>query len=99
MSEVQQSMKIFTIISQIEQLLSESPKAKLGGGNKHTVDVDQAFDLLGDLKVTIPDDIRRANSVLIESEKMLDYARENADEMIADAEKQGKGAELCSGVL
>lgn len=90
MSEVQQSMKIFTIISQIEQFLEESPRSKLGGGNKHVVDIDKAFDLLGDLKVTIPEDIRRANSVLIEAEKTIEFAKENADEMMESAERESE---------
>jgi len=90
MSEVQQSMKIFTIISQIEQFLEESPRSKLGGGNRHVVDIDRAFDLLGDLKVTIPEDIRRANSVLIEAEKTIEFAKENAEEMVADAERESE---------
>lgn len=86
----QESLKIFGIISQIEQALEASPKPRMGGGNKRTVDIDDIFDLLGDLKVTIPEDIRRANSILIEQESMLTHAGEEADEVIAQAQLEAQ---------
>ena len=84
-----ESLRIFNIISQIEQTLEESPRPKLsGGGNRRTVDIDLLFDLLGDLKVTIPEDIRRANSVLIEADTLLEHANEEADEIVANAQQE-----------
>lgn len=81
-----QSMQIFSIISQIEQVVENSPRPKLGGNTKRTVDVDEIYDLLGDLKVTIPEDIRRANSVLIEADNIVAHAEEHANELVADAQ-------------
>ena len=81
-----QSMQIFSIISQIEQVVENSPRPKLGGNTKRMVDVDEIFDLLGDLKVTIPEDIRRANSVLIDADNIIAHAEEHANELVADAQ-------------
>ena len=55
-----QTMKIFSIINRIKQELEESPRSKFGGTNKRVVEVDRLLDLLEDLKVVIPEDIRRA---------------------------------------
>lgn len=50
-----QTMKIYSIIARIEEELEESPRTKFGGSsNKRVVEIDRLFDLLGDLKVTIP---------------------------------------------
>lgn len=81
-----QSMQIFSIISQIEQVVENSPRPKLGGNTKRTVDVDEIYDLLGDLKVTIPEDIRRANSVLIDADNIVAHAEEHANELVAEAQ-------------
>ncbi len=81
-----ESLKIFQIITRIEQTLLAAPRPKMSSGNKRTIDIDLLMDLLGDLKVTIPEDIRRANSVLIEADTILDHAGEDAQEMIERAE-------------
>lgn len=84
-------MKIYSIISKIEQILEESPKAKMAGQNKRVVDVDQLLDLLGDLKVTIPEDIRKAGGILAESRNIITDANEQADEMLEKAQKEAEG--------
>ena len=85
-----QTMKIFNIISKIEQILEESPKSKFGTTNRRTVDVDMLYDILGDLKVTIPEDIRRAGGVIAEGENILREANENADEIIDAAQHEAE---------
>lgn len=84
----QQSLRIFTIISQIEQTLESAPRPKLGGGSRRIVDVDEIYDLLGDLKVTIPEDIRRANSVLIEADTLLEHANQEAVDVVDQAQQE-----------
>lgn len=90
MSNTEQSLKIFGIIAQIEQLVETAPRPKLGGNVKRIVDVEEIFDLLGDLKVVIPEDIRRANSVLIEADTIFENANENATEMLETAKKESE---------
>ena len=80
-----QTMKIYSIISRIEQVLNDSPKYKLGGGNKKIVEVEELFDLLGDLKVTIPEDIRRASGIITEEANILSDANDQAEETINKA--------------
>ena len=89
-TENQQSLRIFTIISQIEQALESAPRPKLGGGGRRMVDVNEIFDLLGDLKVTIPEDIRRANSVLIEADTLLEHANQEAVDIVEQAQKDAE---------
>jgi cell division septum initiation protein DivIVA len=91
MSNDVQNMQIFTIIGQLEELVEKSPRPKIGGSaNKRIVSADEIMDLLGDLKVTIPEDIRRANSVIIESQTMIDNAEEHAKEVVAKAQQDSE---------
>ncbi len=91
MSNNDTAMQIFDIISQIEEAIENSPRPKLGGSqNKRTVDVDELFDLLGDLKVTIPDDIRRANSIMVEANSMIENAEDHAREIVEAAEHRAE---------
>lgn len=86
-----QSMKIYSILSHIEQVLTESPKYKLGGGNnRHVIEIDELLDLLGDLKVTIPEDIRRASGIIAQEEAILSDAREQAEEMVTQAKEEAE---------
>ena len=92
MSDNNQSMQIYDILAEIEEAIENSPKPKLGGSaNKRIVDADELFDLLGDLKVTIPEDIRRANSVLVNAQNMLDNAEEHAKELVESARNESDG--------
>lgn len=87
MSNNEQSMKVFEIIAQIEELIETSPRPKLGGGgNKRLIDADEIYDVLGDLKVTIPDDIRKANSVMQDADKITTNAEDHAKDLVDETQ-------------
>ena len=81
-------MKIFSIINRIKQELEESPRSKFGGGNKRVVEVDRLLDLLEDLKVVIPEDIRRANGIIAEADNTINDAKDQANDILDDAQKK-----------
>ncbi|MBQ6426549.1 MAG: hypothetical protein IJK14_08315 [Clostridia bacterium] len=82
-------MKIYSIISRIEDELEDSPKTKFAGqGNRRVVEIDRLFDLLDDLKVTIPEDIRRATGILAAAENTIQDAKEKADDIIAESQQE-----------
>lgn len=83
-----QTMKIYSIISSIEQELEESPRTKFGGQSRRVVEIERLYDLLGDLKVTIPEDIRRATGVLAEADNRINDAKEQAEEILAQAHEE-----------
>jgi hypothetical protein len=83
-----QTMKIFSIINRIKQELEESPRSKFGGATKRVVEVDRLLDLLEDLKVVIPEDIRRATGILSEAENTIADAKENALEIVEQAHQE-----------
>lgn len=90
MSNTQQ-MKIFEIIADIKAAIEDSPRPKLSSGNKRILDADLLFDLLGDLQVSIPEDVRRANSVLLEADNTISNAKDAAQDLLVDAQNQADG--------
>jgi len=81
-------MKIFSIINRIKQELEESPRSKFGGTSKRVVEVDRLLDLLEDLKVVIPEDIRRATGIISEADNLLADAKESAQDIVEQAHQE-----------
>ena len=82
------STKILDLLAQLELQIDESPRPKIGGNTKRIVDTEQLSDLFSDLRVTIPDEIRWAQSVLAEKEETLATARREAEEIVREAKEQ-----------
>ncbi len=83
------TMKTYSIISKIEQLLDESPKPKFNNGtDRRIVDMEELNSLLGDLKAQIPEDIRKASGIINERENTLRDAQERANEILESAQKE-----------
>lgn len=83
-----QTMKIFSIINRIKQELEESPRSKFGGTTKRVVEVERLLDLLEDLKVVIPEDIRRATGIISEADNLLADAKESAQDIVEQAHQE-----------
>lgn len=82
-------MRIYSIIEQLEETIENSPRPKIGSSaGKRIVEIDELHDILGDLKVTIPEDIRRANSVMLQAENMINNAADHARELVENAQRE-----------
>ena len=86
-----QTMKIYSILSKLEQLLDESPRPRFSNGvERRIVDVEDFNNLLEELKTQIPEDIRRASGIIHERDNTLRDAREQAKEIVESAEKEAE---------
>jgi hypothetical protein len=90
---------IFELIAKLENEIKHSPKPRISGGNKRIVDCDRMLDILGDLKVSIPDEIRQAQAVLTEKNNLLEEARNTASSLMSDARLQSERMISQEGVL
>lgn len=77
--------RIQELIVLLEEEIEQSPRQRLAGGNKRLVDCDRMLDLLGDLKVVVPEEVRQAQTVLLEQKAILRDAESQATEMLARA--------------
>ena len=79
------TIQSFEKISELEKAIDSSPAPRFSGSDRRIVDTEEMFDLLGDLKVTIPKDIRRANSILTDAENITSNAENYATELVDNA--------------
>ncbi|MBQ1893090.1 MAG: hypothetical protein II155_03180 [Clostridia bacterium] len=85
-------------INELENIIDSSPAPRFGGNtDRRIVDIDEIYNLLGDLKVTIPEDVRKADSIINNAKnitsKTESFARELEDNAQARAEALTNEAE------
>lgn len=93
------SRGLVDLIVQLEAEIEASPKPRLGGGNRRVVDCERILDLLGDIKVSIPDEIRQAAAVLAEKESIIASAQTQAAALLANARVKGERLVSREGVI
>ncbi len=78
---------ITSMISRIQEAIDGSPIPKFGSAERRIVNANQLQDMLVELKTSLPENVRKANSVLLEANKMIEEAEEHAKSVVADAEQ------------
>lgn len=69
-------------INELEDMIETSPVPRFGGNaDRRIIDVEEVFNLLGDLKVTIPEDVRKADSIIADSRRIMEKAESYASEV------------------
>jgi len=78
-------VNLMVLIDQLEILVERAPEVPLVG--KILVDADELFDLIDIIRTAIPAEVRRAEAVSAERDKMIAEGQEQAERMIAKAEE------------
>ena len=81
-------MDIQHLVDRLEQVLSESHRIPLT--TTLLVDEDRIFNVVDQLRITIPEEIKRANRVEAEKERMMAQAQEEADRIRALAKQEAE---------
>jgi len=81
-------MDIQHLVDRLEQILTESRRIPLT--SNLIVDEDRLFTIIDQMRVTIPEEVKRASRVEAEKERILAQAHEEADR-IRDLAKQEAG--------
>ena len=91
-------MNVMALLEYLDEELSKSASVPLTG--KRLVDVEKCLDIVSELRVTLPDDVKDAEVIVRDREQILADAQHQAEQIIADAQqrKEGKGAVVgCAG--
>ena len=72
-------------ISELEEVIEQSPAPRFAGNDRRIVDIEEIYNLLGDLKVTIPEDVRKAESIISDATSITDKADQYATEVVDNA--------------
>jgi cell division septum initiation protein DivIVA len=79
-------MDIQHLIDRLEQILSESRRIPLTANI--VVDEDRVFGIIDQMRVSIPEEVKRANRVEAEKERILAQAHEEGDRIRALAKQE-----------
>ena len=77
-------MEIFTILDTLEDLIDNGKKVPLTG--KCVVDQDEILELIKEIRLKFPDELKQAKWVKEEREKILAEAQKEADDIVKEAE-------------
>ncbi|NLM40732.1 MAG: ATPase [Firmicutes bacterium] len=78
-------VNLLVLIDQLEALVEKAPEVPLVG--KVLVDADELLDLLDIIRAAVPEEIKRAEAVSSERERMIAEGQEQVERMIAKAEE------------
>lgn len=77
---------IEAFIEELEDLINNAKSPLSGGGSKKIIDADAAYEILDDIKRSLPDEFQKARRILRERDEILDSAEEEANHIVKDAE-------------
>jgi hypothetical protein len=77
-------MDVLVLIDRLEELVEEA-RSFPGFGNTAMVDRDAAFDVIDQMRQTIPEELKQARWIVKERQSMLDEARSESDRIIRQA--------------
>lgn len=79
-------MEIFTLLENLEELLESG--AKVPFSTKVMVDIDELREVLEDIRLKLPDELKQAKWVKEERQRIISDAEAEAEKMIKEAESR-----------
>ena len=79
-------MEIFTLLETLEEALENSKTIPFSG--KSVVDKEEFLDIIKEIRIKLPDELKQAKWVKEERQRILVEAQNEADEIIKEAENR-----------
>lgn len=79
-------MEIFTLLEAIEDLLEESKKIPFS--NKCVVDKDEVLDIVKEIRLKLPDELKQAKWVKEERTRIIQEAKKEGEDIVKEAENR-----------
>ena len=83
-------MDILHLVDRLEELVNEARQLPMS--NKIILDEDRLIDLIDQMRVSIPEEVKQAQKVVAERDRMMAQGQEKAERTVAMAEQ--RAAEL-----
>ena len=77
-------MEVLNLLELLEDIIEEG--SKLPFGNKVMIDKSKALEILRDVRISLPDEVKQAEWINTERQRIIDHAKEEAEKMIKDTE-------------
>ncbi len=78
-------MEVLHLLELLEDLIEES--TKLPFGSKVMIDKSKSLELVRDIRIGLPDEVKQAEWINTERQRILDDAQTEAEKMIKDTEE------------
>mgnify|MGYP001241598115 CR=1 FL=1 len=78
-------MEVLNLLEILEDMIEESSKMPLG--NKVLVDKGKALELIRDIRIGLPDELKQAEWINVERQRIIDDAQREAEKAIKDSEE------------
>lgn len=85
---MQPGEEIGSLVSELEQLVSEAKSPLMDSGQKKIIDAQDFYELLDEIRRVFPEEFTTARRIIKEENETLDRARTQAESIIADAQQQ-----------
>ena len=85
---MQPGEEIDSLVSELEQLVSEAKSPLMDSGQKKIIDAQDFYELLDEIRRVFPEEFTTARRIIKEENETLDRARTQAESIIADAQQQ-----------
>src|SRR3712207_7023433 len=82
-------MDVLVLIDRLDELVEEA-RSFHGFGNTAMIDRDAAFDIIDQMRQTIPEELKQARWIVKERQAMLDEARSENDRIIRGAQDEAE---------
>ena len=79
-------MEVFTLLESLEEILESSSKVPFS--TKVMVDAGELRDIIEDIRLKLPDELKQAKWVKEERQRILEEAQKEADDIVKEAENR-----------
>ena len=79
-------MEIFNLLENLEELIESGSKVPFS--NKVMIDVEETRELLENIRLKLPDELKQAKWIKEERQRIIDDAQQEADNMLKDAQNK-----------
>lgn len=83
-------MSIEQVLDSLDELLDKAWNLPLSGG-RCVVDADKVRDLIDDIRINLPTEIKQAQSIVMDRNEILAVAKREGEQVIRRAEERAKG--------
>jgi cell division septum initiation protein DivIVA len=81
-------MDVLVLIDKLDDLVHNAKRSMLPGSDEVRVDKEEIYDLLDQMRATIPEEIKQARWIVKERQEMLAEAKREAERIIKDARER-----------
>ena len=77
-------ISLVVLLEQLEELVEKAPEIPLTG--RVLLDADELLDLIDQIRSSVPEEVRRAEAVSVEKDRVIAEGQQKAERIVAQAE-------------